>query len=101
MIYFVGGIMTMITAVLFLPESPKFLYTKQKFTEAREVLLYISRFNGIRNKKPFLFDDELENGAIPETVIALPASDTCQKIPEEENKPLLDIESAEQPQQND
>jgi hypothetical protein len=30
-VYFVGGIIAMFTAIFVLPESPKFLYSKQKF----------------------------------------------------------------------
>ena len=31
-VYFIGGVVTMLTAVVLLPESPKFLYTNQKYS---------------------------------------------------------------------
>lgn len=59
-IYFVAGIIAMFIAIFFLPESPKYLYSKQKFDEARASLNYIARFNGKKPLKIFLFDDEIE-----------------------------------------
>lgn len=59
-IYFAGGIVVLIVAALFFPESPKFLYSKQKFEEARASLAYIARFN--RNhayKDNFIFENEV------------------------------------------
>ena len=62
-IYFVGGIFTMIAAIFLLPESPEFLWSKQKFSEARKSLNYMAKFNG-KNKLPyFLFDNEVETQA--------------------------------------
>jgi hypothetical protein len=59
-IYFGSGIVVLFVAILFFPESPKFLYSKQKFEEARDSLLYIAKFN--RNTKynqNFLFENEI------------------------------------------
>lgn len=59
-IYFGGGIIVLIIATFFFPESPKFLYSKQKFEEARESLAYMAKFN--RNfdyKNNFLFENEV------------------------------------------
>lgn len=50
----------MFVAIFFFPESPKFLYSKQKFEEARDSLHYIAKFN--RNSKynhNFLFENEV------------------------------------------
>lgn len=46
LIYFIGGIITLFVAVLILPESPKYLYSKQRFEEARDSLRYIATING-------------------------------------------------------
>lgn len=59
MIYFVGGIITMIVALFFLPESPQYLYSKQKYDEARESLKYIAKVNGIPDMPYFIFEDEV------------------------------------------
>ena len=45
-VYFVGGVLTLIMAILMFPESPKFLYSKQKFEEARKSLSFIAWVNG-------------------------------------------------------
>lgn len=44
--YFVGGIIALIIASVYLPESPSYLYNKQRFKEARESLQEIANFNG-------------------------------------------------------
>ena len=59
MIYFVGGIITMLFAIFFLPESPHYLYSKQKYDEARESLKFISKINGIAEMPYFIFDNEV------------------------------------------
>jgi hypothetical protein len=60
MIYFVGGIITMLFAIFFLPESPHYLYSKQKYDEARESLKFISKINGISEMPYFIFDNEVQ-----------------------------------------
>lgn len=60
-IYFVAGIIAMFTAIFVLPESPKFLYSKQKFDQARASLNYIAKINGKKPLKIFLFDNEIES----------------------------------------
>lgn len=50
----------LIISTLFFPESPKFLYSKQKFEEARESLAYMAKFN--RNfdyNVNFIFENEV------------------------------------------
>lgn len=52
----------MVLAVLAIPESPKFLYAKKRFTEAKEILAGIAKFNGVKNAptivKNLKFDTE-------------------------------------------
>jgi hypothetical protein len=59
-IYFGGGIIVLIVATIVFPESPKFLYSKQKFEEARESLAFMAKFNRNFNyKNNFLFENEV------------------------------------------
>ena len=51
----------MLIGIFILPESPKYLYSKGKFQEARESLSYISKFNGKGKMGYFLFDNEIES----------------------------------------
>jgi len=48
----------MVVAVLVLPESPKYLYSKQRFDEARDSLKYIAKINGKKMTKNFEEKDE-------------------------------------------
>lgn len=59
-VYFVVGIIAMFIAIFVLPESPRYLYSKQKFAESRASLNYIANFNGKKKMKTFLFDNEIE-----------------------------------------
>lgn len=59
-VYFVVGIITMFIGIFVLPESPRYLYTKQRFNESRASLNYIANFNGKKKIKFFLFDNEIE-----------------------------------------
>ena len=59
-VYFVAGIIAMFITIFILPESPRYLYSKQKFEEARKSLNYIAVFNGKQKLWPFLFDNEIE-----------------------------------------
>ena len=61
LIYFIGGIITMLVTFALLPESPKFLYAKQKYEEARKSLEYIASFNGVQTYQAFIFDNEVES----------------------------------------
>lgn len=46
--------------IAYFPESPRYLYGKQRFKEARESLEYIARFNRTDNYQTnFIFDDEI------------------------------------------
>jgi len=59
-VYFVVGIIAMFIAIFLLPESPRWLYSKQRFDLARASLNYIAVFNGKPKMKAFLFDNEIE-----------------------------------------
>jgi hypothetical protein len=43
------------------PESPKFLYAKGRFKEAKEAIYEISKFNGVNTKDDFdfIYDTEI------------------------------------------
>jgi hypothetical protein len=59
-IYFVFGIIVLFIGIIVLPESPKYLYSKQKFKEAKEALEIIAKMNGIKNYSSlFVFDNEI------------------------------------------
>ncbi len=48
-------------SIIFLPESPKFLISKRRYSEARVALLYIAKLNrcsGV-NTQEFKFDREV------------------------------------------
>jgi len=47
-------------AVFILPESPKYLYSKQLFQETRESLAYIAKFNGHKTDMKYIFATEVE-----------------------------------------
>lgn len=55
----------------FLPESPKFLYESKQYDKCREVLRYISKFNGVNKPVASKFDRE-----VAETVEILPSEIT-------------------------
>lgn len=58
--YFGAGIVVMIIGALFFPESPKYLYSKQRYNEARESLQHIAKMNGAKEfSKLFLFENEV------------------------------------------
>ena len=47
---FVGlwiGIISVILLIIFIPESPKWLYTWKNFSKSREILAYVAKFNGV------------------------------------------------------
>jgi len=46
--------------IVFVPESPKFLYSNGRYNEARNALAIIARYNGQRNfnKDSIIFDTE-------------------------------------------
>lgn len=56
----VGVILNFITAILsfFIPESPKYLFGKEKFDEARNSLKKIASGNGVSDFKPPIFEHE-------------------------------------------
>lgn len=87
------GNLTLITLLSFftlisLPESPKFLYSKERFDEARDALEVVAKYNNISNfnKQNIVFDSEkakIENNA------ALNLSK------EDEEEPLIETASDE------
>jgi len=48
-----------LTFSLFLVESPKFLYTKGRYDEARKALQRVAEFNGAETPQDYIFDTEL------------------------------------------
>jgi hypothetical protein len=60
-VYFIGGIIILFVALLILPESPKYLYSKQLFQETRESLAIIAKFNGKKIDNNYIFATEVEN----------------------------------------
>lgn len=48
-----------IVGVFFMPESPKFLISKNKFDEARTSLRVIAKFNNFKGSLNFKFDKEV------------------------------------------
>ena len=86
-VYFVVGIISMFTAIFVLPESPRFLYSKQKFVETRTALNFIATFNGKKKLRSFLFDDEIETEE--------------QKEKRRLKEQLMSIESGENPMDSD
>ena len=46
---------------MFVPESPKYLYSKGKYDDARTSIAYIARFNGISKLRAddIVFDKEI------------------------------------------
>lgn len=60
LVYFIGGIITLFIAIFVLPESPRYLYSKQLFQETRESLAYIARFNGSKPMANYIFTTEVE-----------------------------------------
>ena len=56
-----GLILSMVCLVycyLLIPESPKFMYNKTRFDETREIIEYVMRLNGDREKLTIVFDTE-------------------------------------------
>ena len=58
----VGVILNVGTAILCLviPESPRYLFGKERFDQCRESLVIIARRNGIKDFKPPRFEKEDE-----------------------------------------
>jgi hypothetical protein len=46
--------------LLLFEESPRYLYTKKLYREARATLKKIARFNGVKYDDDFVFDDEVK-----------------------------------------
>ena len=64
----------LIQSVISLPESPRFLYSKERFDESKEALAHVASYNGVKDYKQenFKFDAEVveedqEAGAAPST----------------------------------
>jgi hypothetical protein len=92
----------MFTAIFILPESPRFLYSKHKYIEARASLNYMATFNGNKQLGFFLFDNEIETDEqkekrkLQEQLMSIETkmdndedSDIEKDDEEEENKQLL------------
>lgn len=68
-IYFGVGIFVLMLAVFVLPESPKYLYSKQMFQEARESLKFIAWLNGVSTFTDlFVFDNEMVEQPVIEVI---------------------------------
>ena len=64
----------LIQSFISLPESPRFLYSKERFDESKQSLTHVASYNGVANynSQNFKFDAELteedqENGAAAST----------------------------------
>ena len=53
--------LTLILAILLLPESPRFHYSQNEFETSREGLRQVARFNGVRRVPDFTFDTEIQD----------------------------------------
>jgi len=69
----------MFIAIFALPESPRFLYSKQKFDEARKSLNVMADFNGCKNLNNFLFDNEIESEEQKEQRMLKEHINSCKK----------------------
>jgi len=68
--YFVLGILVFFVALLVLPESPKYLHSKQRFQEAKDSLTYMAKLNRCDTYSPiFLFDNEYVEEEVIEDLI--------------------------------
>jgi hypothetical protein len=47
-----------VVTIFILPESPKFLYLKNRFDESRQALSFVAKFNNLNFDSKFLFDTE-------------------------------------------
>jgi MFS family permease len=82
-IYFFFGIVVLILGIFVLPESPKYLYSKQKFTEARESLESIAKMNNIKTYSSlFVFDNEIIAEEILEEQIVQKREELLEKVQE-------------------
>jgi len=104
----VFGIVVLFVGVLVLPESPKYLYSKQKFKEAKEALETIARMNDIKTYSSlFVFDNELIQEDQLDTIIEKKKQELLDKVAEHpeclsalsllELKELEDLEEIEEP----
>ncbi len=59
-------------ALFAIPESPKYLYSKKRYDDARKALAYIAKFNRVKNySNDFLFDAEVvQKPELPNNVVA-------------------------------
>ena len=53
------ALMSLVSVTLFMPESPRFLYSQKRFTECKEVLKKIIEMNGRKIDSDFMFEEEL------------------------------------------
>ena len=54
------ALMSLISVTLFMPESPRFLYSQKRFSECKEVLKKIIEMNGKKIDSDFMFEAELD-----------------------------------------
>lgn len=71
-----------ILGCLAIPESPEYLYSFYKFRRTKKSIHYISKFNGKKMNRLYLFDTEKEMKAIRESISL---SDTDESRTEEDS----------------
>lgn len=57
-------LVSLILVVIFIPETPKFLFSKEKYPEARIILIRMAAENGtiFPNRLPFKGEEKVING---------------------------------------
>jgi len=53
-----GTFFAFVVTIFILPESPKFLYLKNRFDESRQALSFVAKFNNLNFDTKFIFDTE-------------------------------------------
>lgn len=74
-LYGIGMNLLCCLALFFIPESPKYLYSKRRYEEAKKVIRYIAKFNRVKDLTEisnFKFEDELNTAEGNKTAAVLP-----------------------------